>query len=284
MVGRLATEGSSAPRRGTRRQRRVGSNPGGSAPTYRSVSSTCREAGTPPPWLPRTTRIPSRAASPSCRASQSTTTPRWLHTCTYLPRSKTAAAARAAPTGAPTAAAAAGQAAAAMARTGSLPGRTRSGALQSWGAVTPRRIALRCCIGCRCTRAAGCTTSRRRTRVEDPPCTARPRASAAAGRAPAAWRARSAGGRAATTAAAALILLRRHRRRPGSWCSRSPRHANTRRRPSKAPTGCPRRRCSWCTARRTERAAMRVAMMGESESGRRARPGGGAALQRACHP
>ena len=66
-----------------------GSNPGGTAPTHRSVSSTGRGAGTPPPWLPRTTRIPSRAPHPSCRRPRSTTSPRWLHTCTYLPRSRT---------------------------------------------------------------------------------------------------------------------------------------------------------------------------------------------------
>ena len=42
MVGRLATEASAAPRRGTRRQRRVGSNPGGPAPTHGSVPSTGR--------------------------------------------------------------------------------------------------------------------------------------------------------------------------------------------------------------------------------------------------
>ena len=32
-------------------------------------------------------------------STRSTTSPRWLHTCTYLPRSRTAAATRAAPTG-----------------------------------------------------------------------------------------------------------------------------------------------------------------------------------------
>ena len=202
MGGRLATEGGSAPRRGTRRQRRVGSNPGGSAPTHRSVSSTGRGAGTPPPWLPRTTRIPSRAPYPTCRRPRSTTSPRWLHTCTYLPRSRTAAATRAAPTGAPTAAprrCTRCHRARAPRRSGILPGSCSSRTGTCWRSTgyTGR---------CWRSRPDPCTNSARRTPAAGPPCTALPRA-AAAGRAPAARRARSAGGRRAPTAATALILL-----------------------------------------------------------------------------